>query len=454
MVAGALARRACRLAQTWNNGGDVASITTQRRPLSRYRARPTARNLPPIPEQWLATSAAFRGPPPLWQFVFLSLLLHAMFIALFGAPSGGSAEGRAMWGSMQVELRGLLVEHSPPPVAAPPAEALRRDYVPPAPTRQDRGASQGAVPLTPPAETQAAATAPLGPAIVEVPTPFPRVIDRLPTREIRLAEPPALRVPPPTEGRDLRPPPRERIEAIPAEVPAPLPITPSITTERALADPPPLAIPLAQPLPLPAPAPAPASIPQPVERTPIAPEPRAVERTPAVEVSAIPVPALESIAPTTGGTAAPIELAPLPPIEAVPAAPTMQPAMQAPPAQRALDPEVGGPRFTPPGAAPGAQRRPGTRPGDTTSDYDPTAPSLDADALRARAGRIAREGSGQRALLPFPMPPVPEKKSQVESALENARKPDCRTAYQGLGLLAVVPLVANEFGEGNCRWTR
>ena len=77
---------------------------------------------------------------------------------------------------------------------------------------------------------------------------------------------------------------------------------------------------------------------------------------------------------------------------------------------------------------------------------------LDADAIRNRAGQIAREGSGQRALLPFPMPAVPEKKSKVETAIENARKPDCRTAYQGLGLLAVVPLVANEIGEGTCRW--
>ncbi|MNC90677.1 hypothetical protein D3C83_68070 [compost metagenome] len=74
--------------------------------------------------------------------------------------------------------------------------------------------------------------------------------------------------------------------------------------------------------------------------------------------------------------------------------------------------------------------------------------------MRARAASLAREGSGQRALLPFPMPPVPEKKSTVEAAIEAARKPDCRTAYQGLGLLAAVPLIANEFGEGNCRWSR
>ena len=72
--------------------------------------------------------------------------------------------------------------------------------------------------------------------------------------------------------------------------------------------------------------------------------------------------------------------------------------------------------------------------------------------MRRRAGELARAGSGQRALLPFPMPPVPPKKSKMETAIENARKPDCRTAYQALGLAAAIPLIANEFGEGNCRW--
>lgn len=76
------------------------------------------------------------------------------------------------------------------------------------------------------------------------------------------------------------------------------------------------------------------------------------------------------------------------------------------------------------------------------------------DAIRRRAAQLGREGTGQRALLPFPMPPVPEKKSKMEQAIENARKPDCRTAYQGMGLLAAIPLVANEFGEGNCTWNK
>lgn len=80
------------------------------------------------------------------------------------------------------------------------------------------------------------------------------------------------------------------------------------------------------------------------------------------------------------------------------------------------------------------------------------APGIDFDAARRRAREIAREGSGQRAILPFPMPAAPERKTKEEIALEKARKPDCKTAYKDLGLLAVVPLLANEFGEGNCRW--
>ncbi len=72
--------------------------------------------------------------------------------------------------------------------------------------------------------------------------------------------------------------------------------------------------------------------------------------------------------------------------------------------------------------------------------------------MRRRAGQMAREGAGRRAPLPFPMPAEPARKTKEELAIENARKPDCKTAWQGLGLLAIAPLIANEFGEGNCRW--
>jgi hypothetical protein len=89
---------------------------------------------------------------------------------------------------------------------------------------------------------------------------------------------------------------------------------------------------------------------------------------------------------------------------------------------------------------------------ETPPAYDPTKPSLDLDSIRKRAGEIARQGTGNRAVMPFPMPPVEKPKSKMEQAIENARKPDCRDAYKALGLLAAVPLIANEFGEGTCRW--
>ena len=64
---------------------------------------------------------------------------------------------------------------------------------------------------------------------------------------------------------------------------------------------------------------------------------------------------------------------------------------------------------------------------------------------------IAREGSGSTGVLPFPLP-VPEKKSKEATAMEKAIKPDCRTAYAGLGLLAVPALAAAAITGEGCRW--
>lgn len=427
----------------------MASITAGI-PTSRYRAPVPPTQRPPLPPTWTAAETPFRGPPPLWRFVVLSILLHALLIALFGAPSGGSSDGQAMWGSMSVELRGMLLDSARAPYAAPRPQSPREAVEgPPAATRADR--SQDAVPLTPPAETQAAAVAPSGPAIVEVPTPFPPLLDRVRT-EVRLDEPPPLRVPPPTAGTDLRPPPRERpVQVAPVEIPEPLPVAPSARPERVLAEPPAIASPVLTPVPAPAP----------IERTPppaatVPPTTKPVEAAP-VEVRSIPVPTLEGLA-MPRVESPPVELAPMPEIRALPA-PAPAPERAAPPV-----PATPPASTTPPASAtsPGDPRgpsdfrreAPARKAADPSSNYDPTAPPLDVDAMRKRAGQIAREGTGQRALLPFAMPPVPAKKSQIESALENARKPDCRTAYQGLGLLAAVPLIANEFGEGNCTWNK
>jgi len=165
-----------------------------------------------------------------------------------------------------------------------------------------------------------------------------------------------------------------------------------------------------------------------VPELPAAPALPAFERAPELAPKAVPAPpppAPEAVAPKAPPPAAPPPDAPMSREELfAPRAPVRPP---------------------PPAPAPPQKRA-------TDADYDPTKPAVDMDEMRRRASQMAREGVGQRALLPFPMPAPPERKTKTEEALEKARKPDCRTAYKDLGLLAAVPLIANEFGEGTCRW--
>ena len=76
---------------------------------------------------------------------------------------------------------------------------------------------------------------------------------------------------------------------------------------------------------------------------------------------------------------------------------------------------------------------------------------IDMEAARKRAREIASEATSTRGILPA-LPPPPEKKSKESIALEKAIKPDCRTAYAGMGLLAVPALVVSTIGDGGCRW--
>ena len=81
------------------------------------------------------------------------------------------------------------------------------------------------------------------------------------------------------------------------------------------------------------------------------------------------------------------------------------------------------------------------------------APGVTAETLRRRAREIASEGSGSRGVLNLlPPPPPVEKKDHLAEDIAKAAKPDCRTAYAGMGLLAVVPLTAATIGNGGCRW--
>jgi hypothetical protein len=193
----------------------------------------------------------------------------------------------------------------------------------------------------------------------------------------------------------------------------------------------------------------------PVVESPAVPVPASTPpvQTSPVEVPPVPVPSATSVAPprTETTTTAPSDRAPAD--LRSPTAPPTQEKAPSLPADRA--PAVAPERPIKSDSIPripDSQQSPFRRTPERKDDFDPTKP-LDPEAMRKRAGELAREGRGNRAILPFPLgPPNPEHKSKMETAIENARKPDCRTAYQQLGLLAVIPLVANEFGEGTCKW--
>jgi hypothetical protein len=163
------------------------------------------------------------------------------------------------------------------------------------------------------------------------------------------------------------------------------------------------------------------------------------------------------------------------------APPALSPPAAAPAAAPRVEPAQSAPRLAPPATAPGTAparepARPAASPVDTrpkgagpsaiddevfrgrgsviAPSADPSAPPrIDLDATRRRAREIASEGPGSRGLLPVvPPPPSEAKKPNLAEAIAKAAKPDCRTAYAELGLLAIPPLVASTVGNGGCRW--
>jgi hypothetical protein len=445
--------------------------------------------------------------PTMAQFVLLSMMLHVLAVLLFGAPSGGSREGRALWGSLSVVINNAI--ESRPNLkldrglgnALPGLPAQRKAAVPAAPpVAQPPEAAVKKEPAAPPPVEASPPRLEPDPAPAPPPETFvvPPLMDKLvvPDRRELLHAPKEL--PPPVE-KAVEAPPKPKAEprpvvkeqpvetpplptpAVPAPPPVPMPAAPSALelptaprVERVPVEAPPVAAPLAEPKPPPVVEPKPAPV---IERTPAPPTP--VESAPAPTPTPAPAPAPtpEAVTPK-----APVVEAPLAPQPAVQQPAVQQPAVQQPPAVTTQPPTTQTPAAQPPATqAPASQapaiERPLPRVQDAPvgrpsaspfrappvddpfsgkqappSTYDPTAPSIDMDAMKKRAGQLAREGTGNRAILPFPMPPGEERKTKEQIAIENARKPDCNKAYQGLGLLAVIPLVANEFGEGTCRW--
>ena len=82
-----------------------------------------------------------------------------------------------------------------------------------------------------------------------------------------------------------------------------------------------------------------------------------------------------------------------------------------------------------------------------------SAPRIDLDSVRQRAREIAREGMGARTLLPFDVKGKEAIKRKEQQAFDKAlKRPDCRDAYAGMGLAAVVPLLWDAVSEKGCKW--
>ena len=402
-------------------------------------------------------------PPTLFQFVVLSMLLHLLLIVLFGNPTGGTRRDEAWWGPLDVTLRPPAPEPGPEFRLAPGMEI----NAPGSNLSQRAGAATNPAPALP---HRAMESAPAPPPSGDT---LPRLNPSAPEEVNKSLSPPMVS---PATIEPIAPPVLPRVFAPATELPPPaVPALPMIPIEKSVA---PRSEPqLAPPVEL-APRVAPAPPAAPLER--LAP-PQERELVPAVEVPAREAPAapatpLERLspAPLEREVAPAVEL-PLRPAPVVPGAPIerlapakieseVAPPVQAPAprAERPVPPLV--PSAQPP-AAPLQGQTPQPAPGPETNEdifksrrdtvTPPTeAPRIDLDAARKKAAReIVSEGAGSRGVFTVPSPPSLEAKKKEAMPLEKALKPDCRTAYANMGLLAAPVLIASAIAaDGSCRW--
>ncbi|HET9579707.1 MAG TPA: hypothetical protein VFP44_17880, partial [Usitatibacter sp.] len=181
----------------------MSILAPDREPASRYQ--PPGRSLPPLPPRWAHAAARARRPGdvPLWRFVFLSMLLHVLAILTFGAPSGGSREGRAMWGSLDVVIRDSFQD-------AAPVLRLDRLLPLPAPAPATRMAPPPAAPVVEPPKAEAPSVA------------VPPMLDRLerPPEAPEFTVPKAEESAPQAEPR-VQPAPMQATPLEPLPAPAP-----------------------------------------------------------------------------------------------------------------------------------------------------------------------------------------------------------------------------------------
>ena len=439
----------------------------------------------------------------LTQFVVLSMLVHLLVVVLFRQPPGvpGGRGDRSLLSTLEVVLqppkREAAAEPNAPsrwrPSIGPPSEPRqppridtprREATASPSPQSDLRRPDAVVEPAPPvndalpiidrraPMETDKLLARPAESAPVALPQPLapfqiepPRAIEReMPTAPTIAPAPPLPQQPLP---RFVAPPLRAVTPAIPAtpELPAPPPLPaeplPRIDApatrrfERELAPTPEL----------PAPAPLPvqpmphteAPLARPIERDlPRAPELPAAAPLPAQSLPRIDVPPARAIerdvppapelAPATPLPSQSLSRMDAPPVRPLAPAPSLalpSPAARAPdiaPAPRGAADAPAGPRLFAP-AVPLIEPKPADTNGPPRFDFD-------------RAREVARDFNRGRVTgrpVDFDSPPG-ERVTPLGRAIQKAAQPDCREAYAALGLLGLIPLIADTVMDRGCRW--
>jgi len=463
---------------------------------------------PPLPAPEPALSLSMK------RCLLLALLLHVWLVLMLGsAPGGTAAPGQGVAGTLNITLQGPetpgATEEMAPALPAPVEGAPGSATLP----RWGGVVREQAVapPTTPGAAQLGRWSATRQPAdLPAVPPPPPgRVVEeRAEAVRAQAADAQPLNAQPANaRPADARPVNSQPVQTQPVREPvlqtlAPtvLPALPALAAEAAVPALAALAEPLAAPAALPSappapsapsvvpaspvspvsPAPGPASeraLATPIARAlpdigaamPIAPSASPLANLPTVQ--ALPRP--QAIAPRLLAPARPAlpELPALAAAEAVvatspasvpPLAPTPEPIIAplptgapglAPSSAPSTPITSSTPTLPPPGFNPGAPDA-GSRAGSDVATPPAAAasapPRLNLQLSRPRGGELSRGGSaGALAVLPRP----PEIDEKLGRDIAKAARQDCKDAYRGAGLLALVPLAAQALEAGSgCKW--
>lgn len=369
----------------------------------------------PVPPTTLAWPPKLLHPPHMSQCVSLAVLLHILLVLVFGTAPGGTARpGEGVWGALNVTLRGAQDKAgtgAPAPHAGPVGS-----------TKQQRFG--GAVRSSVDAQADSPGAARLG-----------RWNEKLAAPTLGAADKPSA------------PHPRSSVKPVRQ---APTPAAPPPASVAPEAETPPVSLPATTPLILPAALTAQA-LSGTVRTTPDLLD---APSTPSTFDQLKPMPLLDAPRLPPSQAETPRHLA----------EPMAEPIPASAPATAPPKPSMSGPR---PVAA--TERSPAVTPevstlpslgapdaGSRLGHDVATPPSAPASAPGAKLNLTLPRGGelssqSPRGLLQLLAHP-PEHKSKLSEGIEKAAREDCRTAYGGAGLLAIIPLAADAAREKGCRW--